>query len=169
MEGCRRSTLHALHRELPSLRSHRKPGSPPVCRRDEKRWHVRAGKPPLLPAKNKLQNPVPSSGPKMRPSKHHVYHANHHNFTTIYHPQTPKFRKNPRKNTTPPRRIFSLLNPKKSPTPPSKKPANSAANGPCSAPSPSPRRCSYPQPQPRQTHSAPPASSPQDHPKHSKE
>jgi hypothetical protein len=52
--------------------------------------------------KNKVKIPVLFLGPKKCASKHHVYHAFHHNFTTKTPQQNTHFLQNPSKNTHPP-------------------------------------------------------------------
>jgi hypothetical protein len=61
--------------------------------------------PPLLrPAENRVENCGAIFEAEKRPSIHHVCHAFHHNFTTIYHhaaPQNPQKPLQNRHSTTP--------------------------------------------------------------------
>jgi hypothetical protein len=63
-------------------------------------------------SENIFENPGKFSPTKKCRSSTTIYHAIHHNFTTIYHHRTPQERQNPLQNGSSPQKHFSNSQPK---------------------------------------------------------
>src|SRR5438270_2089909 len=111
--------------------------------------------------KNKSQNRGKFSALKVVHPGTTISPSIHHKFTTKNHPRNLWKSQNPQQNAFPraEKKIIAA----------SKISSNQTTTAPYSEPTPSPHPAPSPPPPKPQTHSEAPASSPQDHPKHSKE
>ena len=111
--------------------------------------------------KNKSRNRGKFSHPKIAHTSTTIQPRNHHNITTKNHPKNLWKSQNPlqKRHPTCQKQIILLSNIS----------SNQTTTVPYSAPTPSPHPAPSPPPPRPQTHSALPASSPQDRPKRSKE